>query len=30
MPLLAALMARFAAQQPFKDLGIAACLHIPA
>ncbi len=30
MPLLAALMARFAAQQPFKDLGIAACLHITA
>ena len=30
MPLLAALMARFATQQPFKDLGIAACLHITA
>jgi adenosylhomocysteinase len=30
MPLLAALMERFAAQKPFKDLGIAACLHITA
>jgi adenosylhomocysteinase len=30
MPLLTALMERFAAQQPFKDLGIAACLHITA
>ena len=30
MPLLAALMERFAAQQPFADLSIAACLHITA
>jgi adenosylhomocysteinase len=30
MPLLAALMARFAAQKPFEGLGIAACLHITA
>jgi adenosylhomocysteinase len=30
MPLLAALMERFAAQRPFEDLGIAACLHITA
>src|SRR5882757_11445915 len=30
MPLLTALMERFAAQKPFKDLGIAACLHITA
>jgi adenosylhomocysteinase len=30
MPLLAALMERFAAQQPFANLGIAACLHITA
>jgi adenosylhomocysteinase len=30
MPLLTALMERFAAQRPFKDLGIAACLHITA
>jgi adenosylhomocysteinase len=30
MPLLTALMERFAAQQPFKDLDIAACLHITA
>ena len=30
MPLLAALMERFAAQQPFADVGIAACLHITA
>src|SRR5581483_10225955 len=30
MPLLAALMERFAAQQPFTGLGIAACLHITA
>ncbi len=30
MPLLAALMQRFAAQKPFEGLGIAACLHITA
>jgi adenosylhomocysteinase len=30
MPLLAALMARFAVQKPFEGLGIAACLHITA
>jgi len=30
MPLLAALMERFAAQKPFEGLGIAACLHITA
>jgi adenosylhomocysteinase len=30
MPVLAALMARFAAQKPFEGLGIAACLHITA
>jgi adenosylhomocysteinase len=30
MPLLAALMERFAAQQPFANVGIAACLHITA
>jgi adenosylhomocysteinase len=30
MPLLAALMERFAAQKPFEALGIAACLHITA
>jgi len=30
MPLLTALMQRFAAQKPFEDRGIAACLHITA
>ena len=30
MPLLAALMERFAAQKPFEALAIAACLHITA
>jgi adenosylhomocysteinase len=30
MPVLAALMERFAAQKPFANLGIAACLHITA
>ena len=30
MPLLAALMQRFAAEQPFDGLGIAACLHVTA
>jgi adenosylhomocysteinase len=30
MPVLAALMTRFAAQKPFANLGIAACLHITA
>ncbi|HTQ89607.1 MAG TPA: adenosylhomocysteinase, partial [Streptosporangiaceae bacterium] len=30
MPLLAALMERFAVQKPFEGLGVAACLHITA
>ena len=30
MPLLAALMERFARERPFDGLGIAACLHITA
>jgi len=30
MPLLARLMPRFAAEQPFKDMAIAACLHVTA
>jgi adenosylhomocysteinase len=30
MPVLARLMPRFAAERPFEDLGIAACLHVTA
>ncbi|MGH3193924.1 MAG: adenosylhomocysteinase, partial [Streptosporangiaceae bacterium] len=30
MPLLNRLMPRFAAEQPFKDMAIAACLHVTA
>ena len=30
MPLMAGLMQRFAVQQPFEGLAIAACLHVTA